>query len=192
MADVNPPPRRLAAWAQRQRAQWKSHLGTVGLVLAVFFGVQAWQTRHVGSAPDLDTPVEWLTANGERHTGTLGQALASLRQRPDQAVALHFWADWCPICRTEEHSITRLHADWPVLTVAMQSGDHTAVARVQQQRGLPWNTVIDTRGTLTRAHGFTSVPGFAVLDARGQLRTPTVGYTTEIGMRLRLWWASAF
>ena len=28
-----------------------------------------------------------------------------------------------------------------------------------------------------------------VVDAAGQLRAPTVGYTSETGMRLRLWWA---
>jgi len=27
------------------------------------------------------------------------------------------------------------------------------------------------------------------VDAAGQLRAPTVGYTSETGMRLRLWWA---
>ena len=27
-----------------------------------------------------------------------------------------------------------------------------------------------------------------VVDAKGQMRTPAVGYQTEMGMRLRLWW----
>ena len=37
--------------------------------------------------------------------------------------------------------------------------------------------------------GFKAVPAFVVVDAQGDLRTATVGYTTELGMRLRLWWA---
>jgi thiol-disulfide isomerase/thioredoxin len=183
---------RAATWLRRQRANWKSHLGTVALVLAVFFGVQAWQTRHVAAAPDLSMMVEWINTSGVHQSGTLGQALASIRRQPGQAVALHYWADWCPICRTEETSITQLHQDWPVLTIAMQSGPLAAVNRVQQQRGLPWNTVIDETGRLTRSHGFKAVPAFAVLDAHGRLRAPTVGYTTETGMRLRLWWATVF
>lgn len=35
-----------------------------------------------------------------------------------------------------------------------------------------------------------NIPAFVVIDAKGQLRTPTMGYTTEVGMRLRLWWTS--
>jgi len=27
-----------------------------------------------------------------------------------------------------------------------------------------------------------------VIDAQGRLRNPTAGYTSEIGMRLRIWW----
>jgi len=35
-----------------------------------------------------------------------------------------------------------------------------------------------------------AVPAFLVLDAIGRVRTPAIGYTTGIGMRLRLWWVS--
>jgi hypothetical protein len=36
------------------------------------------------------------------------------------------------------------------------------------------------------------VPAFVVVDAEGRLRMPTVGYTSELGLRLRLWWAGVF
>jgi thiol-disulfide isomerase/thioredoxin len=103
-------------------------------------------------------------------------------------VVLHFWAEWCPICRTEEHSITRLSQDWPVLTVAMQSGNPSTVQRVLQQRQLNWHTVVDAQGDIARAFGFQGVPAMVVIDAQGRLRNPTAGYTSEIGMRLRIWW----
>jgi thiol-disulfide isomerase/thioredoxin len=103
---------------------------------------------------------------------------------------VHVWADWCPICRAEEGTITTLQGDWPVLTVAMQSGSAAQVAAVLQQRGLPWSAVVDPQGQLSRALGVGAVPAFGVLDAQGRLRLPTVGYTTSWGMRLRLWWVS--
>ncbi|MCY1366971.1 periplasmic protein thiol:disulfide oxidoreductase, DsbE subfamily [compost metagenome] len=168
------------------RQQWKSHLGTLLLVLAVVFGVQAWQTRHVpsGTAPELAFTV--LHPDGSRSSTTLADWRAT---HPGQPVALHVWAEWCPICRTEEHSVTRLARDWPVLTVAMQSGPPDAVARVLAKRQLPWATALDTRGEIARALGFRAVPAFVVVDDRGRLRGASVGYTSEIGMRLRLWWA---
>jgi thiol-disulfide isomerase/thioredoxin len=166
---------------------WKGHLRTVVFAAAVVFAVQAWQTRAVTSGPAPNVEVFLVQPDGTSSKSTLQDWRA---QYPGQPVALHFWADWCPICRTEESSITRLTADWPVLTVAMQSGPSDNVRKVFQKRELPWNATADERGVATRAFGFNAVPAFVVIDSKGNLRTPTVGYTTEIGMRLRLWWAS--
>ena len=168
------------------RANWKSHLGTFVLAAVVLISVQSWQTRDVpgGLAPDFVLTL--AQPNGTAKISTLHEWRAL---HPGQPVALHFWADWCPICRAEENSITRLTADWPVLTVARQSGPAENVLQVLQKRQLPWNTAIDMSGTIMHSYGFKGVPAFVVIDANGQLRTPTMGYTTEIGMRLRLWWA---
>ncbi|MBK7027575.1 MAG: hypothetical protein IPH40_12295 [Polaromonas sp.] len=106
-----------------QSIRWKNHLTTLALFIAVMVGVNAWQTRNMpsGKAPEFSTSL----SNGET---------ISLRPwrapQPNHAVALHFWADRCPICKTEEHSISRINRDWPVLTIAMQSGDAAKVRSV--------------------------------------------------------------
>lgn len=181
-----PRPRRRRE-AQVFFANWKSHLGTFVLAAVVLISVQTWQTRDVPGGPAPDFVLTLVQPDGTSKKSTLNEWRAL---HPGQPVALHFWADWCPICRTEENSITRLTADWPVLTVAMQSGPADNVLRVLQKRQLPWNTAMDMSGTVMNSYGFKGVPAFVVIDANGQLRTPTMGYTTEIGMRLRLWWAS--
>lgn len=174
------------------RSRWaklRSHLGTLALMLAVFFGVQAWQTRGVaqGALPDLAFTL--IERDGGQQTTTL----AAWRARhAGQPVALYLWAEWCPICKLQQPNVSRLVADLPLLTIAMQSGQPPAVARVLAQRQLPWATAVDPRGALSRALGFGSVPAFVVIDAEGRLRTPTVGYTSELGMRLRFWWAGVF
>jgi len=174
------------------RSRWarmRSYLGTVALVLAVFFGVQAWQTRGVaqGALPDLTFTL--IERDGSQQTTTLS---AWRERHAGQAVALYLWAEWCPICKVQQPNVTDLATDVPLLTIAMQSGPSPAVARVLAQRQLPWPTAVDPRGELSRALGFKSVPAFVVVDAEGQLRMPTVGYTSELGMRLRLWWVGVF
>jgi thiol-disulfide isomerase/thioredoxin len=174
------------------RSRWirlRSHLGTVALMLAVFFGVQAWQTRGVAQGPLPDMAFMLIERDGSQQTTTL----AAWRERhAGQAVALYLWAEWCPICKVQQPNVTDLAADVPLLTIAMQSGPPPTVARVLVQRQLPWPTAVDPHGELSRALGFGSVPAFVVIDAEGQLRLPTVGYTSELGMRLRLWWAGVF
>jgi len=49
-------------------------------------------------------------------------------EHPGETVVVYFWATWCPICKMQEGSVDALRADWPVFTVAMQSGNASAVA----------------------------------------------------------------
>ena len=176
-----------------RRQRWLGHLGTLALVLVVFFGVQAWQTRSVPQALDtalLDLPVPMLRPGEAAQTSTLRAELAALQQRhPGQNVAVYVWAEWCPICTTIQGTVNGLGADRPVLTVAMQSGTPAAVARYQQTQGLAWHTLVDPQAQLAKGLGFGSVPGFAVITPEGQLRFPTVGLTSSWGMKLRLWLA---
>jgi thiol-disulfide isomerase/thioredoxin len=187
---MTPPTLANDSLAPRSRwASLRSHLGTAVLMLIVFFGVQAWQTRAVseGALPELVFTL--IDTSGSRETTTL----AAWRERhAGHPVALYLWAEWCPICKLQQPVVSALVGDVPVLTIAMQSGPPETVARVLAQRQLRWPTAVDPRGELSRALGFGSVPALVVIDANGQLRTPTVGYTSGLGVRARLWWAGAF
>lgn len=172
-------------WRTRLRhIRWRSHLITLLLVLAVVYGINLWRTQDVPAvAPDF----HGLLADGTPIT------LAGYRARyPGQPVALHFWADWCPVCRTEEHSVSRLLRDagTPVLTIATQSGDAGNVRRVLQERELDWPALVDEDGALLRRYALPGVPAFVVIDADGRVVDTQVGYTSEAGMRLRLWLAA--
>jgi len=183
----------LASWPGRWlaglRQNWTSHLGTLLMFVLLYAGIHAWQTRSVpsGPAPGFSAPAAGSIAASQTVDFERWRALY-----PGQAVALHFWADWCPICRTEEHSVSRISRDWPVLTVAMQSGDAARVQGVLSKRELNWNTAIDAKGDIAKRYGLASVPALVVVDAQGQIRFAEVGYTSEMGMRLRLWWAQTF
>lgn len=176
-------------WLAQLRQNWKSHTGTLLIFLLLYAGVHAWQTRRVpsGPAPDFSAPA----ADSQLASGAIDFATWRAAH-PGQAVALHFWADWCPICRTEENSVSRISRDWPVLSVAMQSGDPARVQGVLTRRQLDWHTAVDPDGQIARRFGLQSVPAFIVVDALGRIRFAEVGYTSEIGMRLRLRWAQTF
>lgn len=147
--------------------------------------IKAWQQRDVpsGAAP----PITSSLADGRTFSLDDWQ-----KANAGHAVALHFWADWCPICQAEEGSITALGKDWPVMTVAMRSGATAQVANHLKRRGLSWQTLVDADGRIATTYGLKGVPAFMVIDRNGLIRSVSIGYTTELGMRARLWWADRF
>lgn len=176
-------------WLAQLRQNWKSHLGTLLMFLLLYAGIHAWQTRSVPSGP---APAFSAPAAGPQTASGAIDFDSWRATHPGQAVALHFWADWCPICRTEENSVSRISRAWPVLSVAMQSGNPAHVQNVLTRRQLDWHTAVDPDGQIAKRYGLASVPALVVVDAQGQIRFAEVGYTSEIGMRLRLWWAQTF
>ena len=178
----------LGRWLAQLRQNWKSHALTLLIFMLVYGGIHLWQTRAVPSGPAPGFSAPFIA---QQSTGVID--LEHWRQaHAGRAVALHFWAEWCPICRAEEGSISNVQADWPVLGVAMQSGDASRVRAVLNKRQLDWNTAVDADGQIARRFGLSAVPAFIVIDPQGRIRFAEVGYTTEAGMRLRLWWAQTF
>ena len=172
--------------AQSLRKSWRQHLTTLALAWASIVAVDTWRTRDLPQGPAPNVALVMAQSAGATAPTTLAAWRA---QHPGQAVAVHFWAEWCAVCKLEEPSIAALSGHWPVLGVAMQSGNAERVAQVQRQRGMPWQTAVDPQGTLSRSWGVRSVPALVVIDAHGQVRFATSGYTPEWAMRLRLWWA---
>ena len=50
-------------------------------------------------------------------------------------------------------------------------------------------TVLDEDGAISKRYGLRGVPAVFVLDGSGKIRFSSVGYTSELGIRIRLWLA---
>jgi thiol-disulfide isomerase/thioredoxin len=160
-------------------------VGEAALILALFVALHFWQTREMaaGAIP----PVAGRLAGG----GELA-LYDFLREAGGKPVLLYVWSTWCPICRAEEGTIAALSEDWPVLTLAMQSGDAATVAKFMGERGLRYPALVDTQGELAWRLGVRATPAYFVIDKTGAIRFSGAGYTTGWGLRARLWWAHAF
>jgi thiol-disulfide isomerase/thioredoxin len=182
MSPADPPSAPVAS-PNPKRRRWPRWVAEIVLVAVLVFGIQWWQGRDVprGLAPAFAAPM----AGGS--SGSLAEWRAA---HPGRTIGLYFWAEWCPICKMQEGSIDALRADWPVFTVAMQSGDAATVAKALKVRGLDWPTAIDPDGSVAARYGLHGVPALVVVDDRGEIRSVMVGYTTLLGMRLRMWWAT--
>ncbi len=148
------------------------------LFLLIYLGVRTWVQRDL-----VEGPAPLIQA-----TDVAGQVvdLADFRGQP---LLLHFWASWCRICRFEQGAVNAIADDWPVLTVAMQSGNAGQIQAFMDKHGLDWRTVVDESGAIAKRYGVSGVPTSFVLDGNGVIRFRESGYTTSAGLRLRLWLA---
>jgi thiol-disulfide isomerase/thioredoxin len=169
----------------QQAALWKRWLLEAAIFLSLLLGVQLWQTRDVPGGPA--PPLRGTLARGGEISLDAWRA-----QHPGQAVLLYFWADWCPICKIVAGSVNAINDDWPLLTIALQSGPDSQVAQTLAEQQHDWLTVVDPNGQITARYGFKGVPAFVVLDAAGNIRFVDAGYTSEMSLRLKLWWAEHF
>lgn len=175
MPDVPPSP--------RPRPRWRRWALEVLIVLVALAAFQLWQLRDAvrGPAP---------AVAGERLDGSPFDLAAWRAGQHGRATLLYFWAEWCPICKTTAGNVTAVTEDWPVTSVASQSGPAAQVAGHLRAAGHSWPTLADPRADILRRFGVPGVPAFVVIDPRGDVRFVTLGYTSEIGLRLRFWWAT--
>lgn len=170
----------MSLYRRGQRAwgnKWVRHGAFALLLLVVYAGVRTYQQRDLvlGQAPAFDVE----TLNGTRFA-LPGDTRPTL---------VYFWATWCPVCRAEHGSIDALAADHRVVAVAMQSGTNAELTGYLREH--PWRvpTFNDLSGEQAANWGVRVTPTFFIIDSQGRIRYREVGYTTELGLRFRLWLA---
>lgn len=160
-----------------RRIRWRRLLVELALGAALFWAILAWQGRNLLDAGRPAPPLALPTLDG----GYLD--LAELRGRK---VVVVFWAPWCGVCKAEMPTLRGLAADGvPVVAVALAYPDRTAVERFASRHaeGLP--VLLGTERTAAD-WSVQAYPTLYVVDERGRIEHAVVGYTTGIGLRLRL------
>ncbi len=158
-------------------SKWRSYAVYALILVVLWVGIRAWQQRDMvsGAAPVL----QGVTLTG------LPYELAKQTSKP---VLVHFWATWCSVCRLEQDTINDIaQQDSNVITVAMQSGKPGEVLQYMKEQGIDFPVVNDPDSRLAQAWGVNSVPASFIISPDGQIKFVEVGYTTGIGLKLRLW-----
>ncbi|MDH5426285.1 MAG: protein disulfide oxidoreductase [Gammaproteobacteria bacterium] len=153
---------------------WRKLLIEVLIIVLVFMGVRHYQSRDMSSGPAqplhgtlLDnSKIDWAAYKGK-------------------PLLIHFWATWCPVCRLEENSIESISQDYNVISIAAWSEDTSAY---MQKQGLSFPTLDDIDGVWADRYGVTGVPASFIISKEGNIEFAERGYSSETGLRLRLWW----
>ncbi len=150
-------------------------------ILAVILLIRAWQ------APALQDmylpPIVGMTLDGQPFDSR------TPRERP---LIVHVWAEWCPVCRMELNGMANLARTTPLISIAWKSGDDAAVRRFLEHENVKLPVLNDAGGQWLAPLGIKAVPLHLIVDTSGRIRFIETGYTTEWGLRARVFWLEFF
>jgi len=108
----------------------------------------------------------------------------------DKPILIHFWATWCPTCKLEASNIEFISKHFNVVTIAVDSGTDYELKKYLQDRGYNFNVVNDKNRELSQQFNISAYPTTFIYNNDKKLIFSEVGYTSIIGLYLRVWWAS--
>lgn len=153
---------------------WKKWLLQFGIIVVVFVLVRAYQQRDVLTG--LALPIQGQLTD---------QRVINWQDYRGKPLLLHFWATWCPVCRLEENSIESIAKDYQVLSIASWSEN---TPDYMEKNALSFATLDDINGVWATRYGIKGVPASFLINANGEIEFVETGYSSETGLRLRLWW----
>lgn len=107
----------------------------------------------------------------------------------NEPILIHFWATWCPTCKAEAPNIQTISENYNVLTIAIKSGKNSEIKEYLKSRGLNFNVVNDMDAKLAEKFGVSIFPTTIIYDKNGEVFFSDVGYTTTLGLWLRMFLA---
>jgi thiol-disulfide isomerase/thioredoxin len=104
-----------------------------------------------------------------------------------KALLIHFWATWCPACKLEASNIERLSKSYQVITIAVNSGSDDEINLFLKEHDLNYDVINDSEGEFASKFSISSFPTTFIYDKNGEIKFSEVGYTSTLGLNLRMW-----
>ena len=140
-------------------------------------------SASAGSGAGASTATAQDTIRWETDLAT-GQRLAAQTNR---LVLVHFWGTWCPVCNFVSPAVNQMSAFYPVVTVAMGSGEDEKLRKYLQHQEYGFDTINDSDSKIARDWSLQATPTIMIFK-EGELKHYTTGFTSLPGM----WWRMLF
>ena len=111
---------------------------------------------------------------------------STFQKHASKPLVIHFWAEWCRVCKMEAQNIEMLSEKYEVLTIAVNSGSDEKVKTYMKAHDLTFNVYNDIDGSLAKKFKVQAFPTTFIYDSSGELKFTEVGYTTTAGLLARL------
>jgi len=108
----------------------------------------------------------------------------------NKPILLHFWTTWCPTCKIEASTINALSKDYQVITVVVKAKNKAQIQNYLKKNNLSFNVIDDKNGTLATQFHIPAYPTTLIYNTQQNLIFSEVGYSSTIGLKIRLWLAT--
>lgn len=179
--DANAQPRVKKTPAQKALSLLKTVLIYGAMFLVIYMAVNWWRQPVMPADPQLQL------------TDYQGQTVDLAAMSAEKPTLVYFWGTWCPICKTTSPVVNRISAagNYPVVTVAIKSGDAPTLERYLDEHDYRFTTINDENGAIFNDWQGQVTPSFVILKD-GEMTQGLTGIQPEWSLRLRLWLSSVF
>jgi thiol-disulfide isomerase/thioredoxin len=108
----------------------------------------------------------------------------------NKAILVHFWGTWCPVCKLEASNIDAISKSYEVITIAVDSKDNENIKKYLEDNNVNFKVHNDTQSKIANSYNIAVYPTSFIYDKNGKLIFTEVGYTSTLGLKLRMWWAN--
>lgn len=168
-----------AVWKSTRDNFWRALAIDVALIITAFVLVSMWQTRNLPD--DEHTPpleMVWLDDRG-----------ADSVMVPGQVGVIYFFAPWCFYCRASIDNLNDLvdsgQLAW-ARAVALDYENLDDVREFIDDTGVDLPVLLGSQKT-TKDWQIRGFPTYFVIDGKGKIVSRSVGYSTKIGLKTRIW-----
>jgi len=153
------------------------------IFIGIFLAITWWQQKDMLSTHSDDLAPSFSLVS------TDNQVISFDPQAQSQKTLLYFFAPWCSICHASIENIEDIKktADGKInfLIIALDWKTKAEVVEFIEQHQLSIPVLLGTQQTSDQFK-IKAFPSYYVIDSDGLLKSKDMGYTTELGMRVRL------
>ena len=150
----------------------------------------ATPTATITETPTVTPTLEYTAAKTPPHPGLIGPVVGlyaadfslieldngqkvKLSQFAGQPVLIFFWATWCPDCRAEIDSISKLHENYQekgLVILAVDAGEvGSTVGAFRNSNKLTFRILLDQSNLIQRLYQVNSIPKHFFIDTSGRI-----------------------
>ena len=157
--------------------KWPSLLRDVAILLLLFYGVSAWQSRHLLA---LDSH---LSLTQQNLVGLDGQTTSFIKNH--KPTLIYFFAPWCQVCALSMGNLAYLDSDKVnIVSIAMDYSDSKEVQHFVDRHNLSIPVLLGHDG-LKQQFKIQGYPTYYMVDKDHKVIGKAYGYSTALGLKLR-------